>query len=336
MKFGVLQFFSWPGRKAPIESVYERALERIGIMDRAGYDAVWLAEHHFNSFSVCPSVTMIGAHVAATTERLRIGTAGTLAGLHHPLHLAEQLALLDVLSDGRLNWGAARGFDTTEFRAFGVDGHESASKFREHVLAVLAAWEQERATFEGDHVSFTDIELLPKPAQQPRPPTWMAVSSPSAIDWAAANGFPILMDPHSSHPEIGRKKQLWSDAMVSGGHDPSGFDIPIARLLAIAATDAEAEEVARRGAGWMVGAYVGRPNRSTNVVGKGGDAPADWRDDIDPVDRYAQEVVIHGSPERVIDQLRQLGEELAMDYLMAAPLSGETFRRLTDEVIPAL
>lgn len=334
MKVGVLQFFSWPGRKVPIEKVYGQALERIEIMDRTGYDAVWLAEHHFNSFSVCPSVTMMGTQIAERTERLRIGTAGTLAGLHHPLHLAEQLAFLDVLSDGRLNWGAARGFDSTEFAAFGVDGHESAAKFREHVMAVLAAWGSERASFHGEYVSFDNIELLPKPAQRPRPPTWMAVSSPSAIRWAAEHGFPILMDPHSSHGEIARKRDIWSDEMKLHGHESAGFDIPMARLLAIAPTDAEAEAVARRGAGWMIGSYVG--GKRGNVVPKAEDAPADFKPEVDPVDRYVDEVMIWGSPERVIDELQRLREEIPIDYLMAAPLSNETFHLFTDKVVPAI
>ena len=81
MKFGVLQFFSWPGRRVPLPVVYERALERIQVMDRSGYDAVWLAEHHFNDFSVCPSVHVMAAHVAARTRNLRIGTGVTLAAL---------------------------------------------------------------------------------------------------------------------------------------------------------------------------------------------------------------------------------------------------------------
>src|SRR6059058_945834 len=109
MKVGVLQFFSWPERRVAIETVYERALQRIEIMDRTGYDAVWLAEHHFHSFSVCPSVHLMGTYVAARTRRLRIGTAVSLAALYHPLRLAEEVALLDVLSGGRVNWGAARG-----------------------------------------------------------------------------------------------------------------------------------------------------------------------------------------------------------------------------------
>ena len=93
MKLGVLQFFSWPERRVDLATVYARALERIEIMDRTGYDAVWLAEHHFSSFSVCPSVHMVGTLAAARTQRLRIGTAVSLAPFYHPLRLAEEVAL---------------------------------------------------------------------------------------------------------------------------------------------------------------------------------------------------------------------------------------------------
>src|SRR4029077_17917104 len=115
MKVGVLQFFSWPGRHGPLEEVYARALERIEIMDKTGFDAVWLAEHHFSSFSVCPSVHMVGTLAAARTQRLRIGAAVSLAPFYHPLRLAEEVALLDQLSGGRVNWGAGRGFARVEF-----------------------------------------------------------------------------------------------------------------------------------------------------------------------------------------------------------------------------
>src|SRR5262249_35330998 len=154
VKFGVLQFFSWPERRIPIAQVYERALSRIEIMDKTGYDAVWLAEHHFNSFSVCPSVHLMGTHVAARTQRLPIGTAVTLAAFYHPLRIAEEVALLDVLSGGRVNWGAGRGFDATEFRAFGVSPPESADRFREAVEIVLAAWSADRLDYSGRYFSF--------------------------------------------------------------------------------------------------------------------------------------------------------------------------------------
>src|SRR5437016_6020253 len=144
MKTGVLQFFSWPERRVDLASVYARALQRIEIMDQSGYDAVWLAEHHFSSFSVCPSVHMVGVLAAARTKRLRIGTGVSLAPFYHPLRLAEEVALLDVLSGGRVNWGAGRGFERSEFKAFGVPGEESASRFHETVDIVLEAWTNER------------------------------------------------------------------------------------------------------------------------------------------------------------------------------------------------
>src|ERR671926_42738 len=168
MKLGVLQFFSWPERRVPLETVFARAL------DRSGYDAVWLAEHHFSSFSVCPSVHLMGTMAAARTKRLRIGTGVSLAPFYHPLRLAEEVALLDVLSGRRVNWGAGRGFARVEFENFGVNPDESASRFREAVDIVLRAWTEERLSFAGQHFRFDDVEVLPKPLQQPHPPVWVA------------------------------------------------------------------------------------------------------------------------------------------------------------------
>src|SRR3954464_1357138 len=158
MKLGVLQFFSWPERRFELSSVYERALQRIEIMDKSGFDAVWLAEHHFSSFSVCPSVHMMGVLAAARTTRLRIGTGVSLAPFYHPLRLAEEVALLDVISGGRVNWGAGRGFSRVEFDAFGVPVEESTSRFHEAVDIVLGAWTSERLTHRGEHFAFEGVE----------------------------------------------------------------------------------------------------------------------------------------------------------------------------------
>ncbi|MGE0539978.1 MAG: LLM class flavin-dependent oxidoreductase [Dehalococcoidia bacterium] len=319
IRFGVLQFFSWPNRNVPLQTVYARALERIEMMDRCGgYDAVWLAEHHFNTYSVCPSVHIMGTLAAARTQRLRIGTAVSLAAMYHPLRLAEEVALLDVLSGGRVNWGAGRGNDPVEFGVFGLDRDSSYAKFREHVDVVLRAWQDERLTYDGEFVQVRDVEVLPKPLQQPHPPVWVAATSPDAIEWAAAAGHSILMDPHSSHVEIGRKLTAYRSGLAAAGHSVEGRTTPIARLIAIAPTDDEAREVARRGAQWTVTSYVKQKRN----------------DGVDPIDRYVNDVVIHGSPARVVDQLLRLREEIGLEYLLAAPLSHQSFLMLTEEVIP--
>jgi alkanesulfonate monooxygenase SsuD/methylene tetrahydromethanopterin reductase-like flavin-dependent oxidoreductase (luciferase family) len=329
MKVGVLQFFSWPERRVSLATVYPRALERIEVMDKVGFDAVWLAEHHFSSFSVCPSVHMVGTLAAARTKRLRIGTAVSLAAFYHPLRLAEEVALLDVLSGGRVNWGAGRGFAPVEFNAFGVPTTESAERFREAVEIVLQAWAQERLTYRGAHYSFENLEVLPKPLQTPLP-VWMAASSDPAIEWAAAQGHSILMDPHSTFADIGRKRRFYAERMRAAGHRDQGRDIPMARLMAVAATREQAEAVARRGAGWIVGAYSGPQHQKVTYA-----PPRDYKG-LEPVDYYLKHVIIHGTPDAVLDQIHGLEAEIGLNYLMCAPLSHETFTLLAEKVVPKL
>ncbi len=330
MKVGVLQFFSWPGRHGPLQEVYARALERIEIMDKTGFDAVWLAEHHFTTFSVCPSVHMLGVQAAARTRRLRIGTAVSLAALYHPLRLAEEVGLLDMLSGGRVNWGAGRGFAHSEFNAFGVPVEESAERFREAVEIVLAAWTQERMSYQGKHFSFEDIEVMPKPLQAPHPPTWMAATSEGAIDWAAGRGFSILMDPHASFRELAAKRSRYREQLALAGFSDKGRDIPMARLLAVAPTMAKAEEVARRGAQWIVGSYAGPQHAPRKKM------PPRTYDGKEPAQHYIDSVIIHGTPDAVIDRIAQLEEEVGLNYLMCAPLSRETFTLLAEQVVPRL
>ncbi len=338
LQFGVLQFFSWPNRTVPLQTVYARALDRIDMMERSGgYEAVWLAEHHFNTYSVCPSVHLMGMQVAARTARLRIGTAVSLAPMYHPLRLAEEVALLDVLSGGRVNWGAGRGNDPTEFGVFGLDLDSSYARFRENVEIVIRAWSEDRVSYAGQYTTVENIEVLPKPLQRPHPPVWVAASSPDAIDWAGRQGYSILMDPHSPHADIGAKFDNYKKALAAGGHSFAGRRIPMARLLAVAPTDEEARETARRGAQWTVTSYV-NPNRRaqnrSNHLRPAGAPPVD--PNVDPIDRYVNQIIIHGSPARVADEILRLRDEIGMNYLLCAPLSHQSFVLFTEQVIPAL
>jgi alkanesulfonate monooxygenase SsuD/methylene tetrahydromethanopterin reductase-like flavin-dependent oxidoreductase (luciferase family) len=329
MKVGILQFFGWRDRSVPLNSVYQTAVERFAIMDHAGYDAVWLAEHHFSGFSVCPSVHMMGTMAAAHTKRLRIGTAVSLAPFYNPLRLAEEVALLDVLSGGRVNWGAGRGFERSEFTAFNIPGEESAPRFHETVDIVLKAWTNPRLSYEGQFYKYDGVEVLPKPLQAPHPPVWMAASSMPAIEWAASQGYSILMDPHSSRSDLIRKRQHYAMKLMQAGFSDAGRTIPMARLVAIDETEEKARQVAKRAAEWTVASYVGRAHNNVRQETRtfGGK---------DPIDFYLQDVMIYGTADSVADQILSFGTEIGMDYLMAAPLSGRSFRLLTDKVLPSL
>ena len=322
MRFGVLQFFSWPGRRIPLPEVYKRAFDRIDIMERTGYDAVWLAEHHFSTYSVCPSIHMMGAHIAARTERLRIGTAVSLAPFYHPLRLAEEIALLDVLSNGRVNFGAGRGFDAVEYRNFNVPREMSYPLFREHVQVVLEAWRNERLTFHGEHCRYEDVEVLPKPVQKPHPPVWLASSSEDAVVWSARHGYSILMDPHSSHAQIAAKRARYQRELEGAGFSMEGRVIPMARNIALAPTAEKAREVAYASAGFMMGSYLTSSPYASDPAGG------------DPIARYVADTVICGTAEMVVDQLHELAERLPLEYLMCTPLSHESFVLFTEKVMP--
>jgi alkanesulfonate monooxygenase SsuD/methylene tetrahydromethanopterin reductase-like flavin-dependent oxidoreductase (luciferase family) len=329
MKVGILQFFGWRDRSVPLESVYQSALERFSIMDQTGYDCVWLAEHHFSSFSVCPSVHLMGTMAAARTKRLRIGTAVSLAPFYNPLRLAEEVALLDILSGGRVNWGAGRGFERSEFAAFGIPGEESGPRFHETVDIVLKAWTNQKLTYQGQFYQYDGVEVLPKPLQTPHPPVWMAASSTPAIEWAAGQGHSILMDPHSSRVDLIGKRRHYAAKLLEAGYGDAGRAIPMSRLIAVDDTEEKARAVAKRVAEWTIASYIGQLNnvRQGPVRDFGGK---------DPVDFYLEDVMIHGTAESVVDQIQAFGDAIGMTYLMAAPMSGRSFRLLTDKVLPRI
>ena len=323
----------------PLATVYERAFQRMEIMDKTGYDAVWLAEHHFSTYSVCPSVHLMGTHIAARTENLRVGTAVSLASFYHPLRLAEEVALLDNISGGRVNWGAGRGFDATEHKIFGVEPKESYPRFREAVDIVLKAWGDDKLNHQGEFWQFEDVEVLPKPLQDPIP-VWLAATSLEALEWTAQRGHSIMMDPHATHPEIAKKRTFYKEALEGAGYSMAGRDIPMARTLAMGATQKEAEDVGRAGAEFMFGSYL-RKKENIRSTAAGAQKTVQvealdqsLRDNDDPVARYINEIAICGTPEKVIADIEEMQETLPLEYLMIAPLSHASFVMFTEKVLP--
>ena len=166
---------------------------------------------------------------------------------------------------------------------------------------------------------------------------WLAATSPGAIEWCAQHGYSILMDPHASHADIAIKRELYQQELEKAGYSMDGRVIPMARNIALGRTMKEAEEIARQGAQFMFGSYLSKGAGAAKVtrektvdVSAVGDPGEE-----DTVGRYVNDVVICGTPEKVIDDLQALQETLPLDYLMCTPLSHSSFELFTEKVLPA-
>ena len=157
----------------------------------------------------------------------------------------------------------------------------------------------------------------------------MAATSEQAIDWAASRGFSILMDPHASIRELGDKRRRYAEKLAEAGFSDEGRDIPMARLIALAPTTARPRRspgAARNG--WS----MPMPGRSTPIASR----CSGTYDGKEPAQHYVDSVILHGTPESVVEQVGRLKEEIGLNYLMCAPLSRDTFRLLADQVLPRL
>ena len=176
---------------AAAAQTYAEHLDAWEEMERAGFDGVGINEHHSTPFGLMNSPNLLAAAAAQRTRRMQILIYGNLLPLHDPLRLAEELAMLDCLSNGRLIAGVARGAQR-EYRAYNVAMAESRARFDECFEIMKRAWTEESFSYEGQFHSYRDVAIWPRPVQQPHPPIWLPVTgSKDSIEWAAANDVSI-------------------------------------------------------------------------------------------------------------------------------------------------
>lgn len=229
VKFGLLYLPTYvPELDGPVGRFYNSMLEQIDAADQLGYDSVWLTEHHFDVYGgTLPNPAVLGAQIAQRTRRIRIGTAVTVLPLHNPLIVAEDFAMLDVISDGRLEMGIGRGSVLGEFDQFGIS-HESSSEVMEEAAEVLLrAWREDRFEHRGNHFSYPPLTVLPRPIQQPHPPVWLGASrTPATFAWAGRHGFHLMILPYMMPPAAMQERlDLYYQGLREGGHDASNVQI---------------------------------------------------------------------------------------------------------------
>ncbi|MBA3741384.1 LLM class flavin-dependent oxidoreductase [Sporichthya sp.] len=248
VKFGIFSLSQIPDQSRRAEAIQEE-LEEFVLAEQLGYDTAWVAEHLFSTYGVVASTQVIAAAIAALTSRIRIGTAVSIIPFNHPLRTASDFGLIDIQSNGRLNFGVGRAYQPHEFTGLGLEMAESRQMFDEGMEMILAAWTQEKVDHHGKYWSTSGpVEVLPKPAQKPHPPVYMATISPASFQTAADKGWGLQLAAPFTYRTY---REEWMDklaehladyeaACVAKGRDPKAAE----RAILVPFFCAETEDLA--------------------------------------------------------------------------------------------
>lgn len=218
MRVGLLYDFANPTPWHRDEAeLYEYELDQIQRAERLGIDSVWVTEHHFVESYICSPVAAMAA-IAARTTKIRIGSAILVAPLYHPIRLAEDLAIIDVISQGRVEVGVGLGWSVDEYRCFGVNLAERVSVMREVLDVVRLAWAGEEFSYKGRHFELGPIRVLPRPVQRPYPRIWGGATSPEGASRIGRWGLPMMWIDRAM-------AEAYLDAYRGAGHPDEGAEI---------------------------------------------------------------------------------------------------------------
>ncbi len=212
-----------------------------------GLHSSFLVEHHFTGWNQVSATLMLLTCLAMRTTTLRLGTAVMTLPWHNPVLLAEQAATLDLVSDGRLDFGVGKGYRHSEFKGFGVRQEEAGARFDEALAVILRSWTtRSRFSHQGRYWQFEDIVVEPPTAQQPHPPLWVAGGSEPSIRSAAARGFNLILDQYADAQTIGERIALYrrEREAVHGTFDP--MRVAVARQVYVASDEADAQAALAR------------------------------------------------------------------------------------------
>jgi alkanesulfonate monooxygenase SsuD/methylene tetrahydromethanopterin reductase-like flavin-dependent oxidoreductase (luciferase family) len=212
----------FPELDPPYKVYYQQILEQIELAEELGWECFMFNEHHFLGYGglvANPAVLLAGA--AARTSRIRLGPCIAILPLRHPLQCAEDYAMVDAVSGGRLEFGVGSGNTLLDYQVFGIPREEGQARMEEALEIILSAWSGQPIRYQGKFWSFEEITLYPKPAQEPHPPIWVAGTSTATLEWAGRGGFDIMTVGHPHAPEKVRPGvEAWKKALTARGIDP--------------------------------------------------------------------------------------------------------------------
>lgn len=344
MKFGLFYSLESPAQWSQgFHHLYRMVLHQAVVAEELGYDSVFFTEHHGSEDGQLPSPLVLASAVAGRTERIRVGTAIAVLPLYHPVRLAEDLAVLDNLSHGRLTVGIGGGFLQEEYDSYGIPIKQRPSRLEEGLEILLRCWTEDRFSYRGKYYDVKNVAVQPKPFQKPHPPIWLGATRRPALERVARWDVPLLLSLGTIQA-VSYTRERFLDILKQQGRHVEGREQPLLRDVYVAQTDKKAWEEAgphlmyvykevnlRRG---MVDVYEdGRfrfaQSASDPVFGNGGH-------------NIVQDRLIVGSPATCIQEIERYREVTGTDHLVMrmqcgglAPEKAEASIRLfAREVMP--
>jgi alkanesulfonate monooxygenase SsuD/methylene tetrahydromethanopterin reductase-like flavin-dependent oxidoreductase (luciferase family) len=305
MKFGVFLSAQQPRGDDPVQR-FRETIEQARLARDAGFDAV-AAGHHYLSppYQSLQSLPFL-ARLAAETGPMELCLSVLLLALLNPVQTAEEVATLDVMSEGRVVFGIGLGYREVEYEAFGVTPKDRVPRMLEALELIKRLWTEEEVTFEGRFFQVHGATCTIRPVQRPYPPIWIAANADRAVLRTARMGYPWFVNPHAALPTIERQWERYKEALAAA-QQPMPAARPIALELHVAATHEEAVETARP---FLAGKY---------------NAYAEWgQDKVLPgeenfrvaFDELARDRFILGTPDEVIAQLEERVDRLQSNYFI--------------------
>lgn len=346
MKFGIMNLFPLAEGQSEAEVIGE-TMEEAVLADRLGYDSFWFAEHHFSGYGILGNPIQFGTAVAMRTRQITIGTAVMVVPFYNPVRLAEDAALLDILSGGRFIMGCGRGYQPREFSGFAVDPKTSGERYAETIEIVRKAWTEDGWDHRGKHFQYEDMTVHPKPLSGEIPILHACVSPESFERWGRL-GERIITSPNFTPLALMKRNfDLYTKGLVEAGHDSDVFERPYMQQVWTGPTEAGKREAAEAALRYyrMVGNVL--PGQQKGLVPVDAKELAYYSKVKQGIDLLSVEQTLthggnFGSTQQVVDTLAVLQEQLGITHYICwfriptleRGAALDAMHRFAEEVIP--
>ena len=285
-----------------------------------GFHSSFSVEHHFTGWNQVSATLMLLMALAMRTKTLRLGTAVLVLPWHNPVLLAEQAATLDLVSDGRLDFGIGKGYRHSEFKGFQIAPEEAEARFEEAIAIITCAWTMRtRFSHHGRFWNFEDIVVEPPPAQAPHPPYWVAAGNPHSIARAGARGFNLILDQYASPQTLAERIVIYKTEREAHGLKFNPMQVTVARQLYVAKDQTDKEAALARQA-----EYTKRTiNVSRTPDGKTGSHVLAYADKPGATEEHA----LYGTPDEICRMIETL-QDAGVAYVLLTIAGGKEQLRL--------